>query len=187
MKERTREPPAVSSYGLSTSIARSREKKERQRERGEREREGEKEREEEMAREERNIHIHTQTTKELSAILFYLSRLPLDRIHRFLTLVLSPHTVRGLLYLQRQKRVGREAVRERAQIIAYDCYKQSMSTKDYCMAHARFGTLQPQQTLGIRVPLRYMRICELSQVLLVQKYQLICCMKNIFLIYYLDL
>lgn len=61
----------------------------------------------------------TQAAKELSAILFYLSRLPLDRVHRFLTLVFSPLLRRAAgtpaspsMY-RRQK--GTEAARERTQ------------------------------------------------------------------------
>lgn len=53
------------------------------------------------SREERNLdrnkaeegHGGTQHTEELSAILFYLSRLPLDRVHRFLTLASVPEAV----------------------------------------------------------------------------------------------
>lgn len=59
-------------------------------ERREREKERKNERKKWREREKRN----TATTKELSAILFYLSRLPLDRIHRFLTLrafSVAPH------------------------------------------------------------------------------------------------
>lgn len=68
------------------------ERKEREREREEeREEERKEERKEEWRESERSA---TQTAKELSAILFYLSRLPLDRIHRFLTLrafSVAPH------------------------------------------------------------------------------------------------
>jgi len=66
------------------------ERREREREKEEEEEEEEErknERKEEMARARETQH---RTAKELSAILFYLSRLLLDRIHRFLTLLLSP-------------------------------------------------------------------------------------------------
>lgn len=74
-------------------------------------RERKKERKEEMARAREERNIHTQAAKELSAILFYLSRLLLDRIHRFLTLALSP----GSPPISRPSRRGRErsCVRER--------------------------------------------------------------------------
>lgn len=59
------------------------ERKEREGERGGGE-EGKKERT--KGRNGKSERSATQAAKELSAILFYLSRLPLDRVHRFLTL-----------------------------------------------------------------------------------------------------
>lgn len=98
MKKRTREPlPFPLTTYPPPLLDRERKK-----------REGEEEGEEEMARAREERNAHTQA-KELSAILFYLSRLPLDRIHRFLTLVLSPLPARpGSPSISPPSRKGRE-------------------------------------------------------------------------------
>jgi len=79
-------PPLLDGAGERKEKGRERERKrEREKERGERKNERK------NGESERNA---IQTAKELSAILFYLSRLPLDRIHRFLTLrafSVAPH------------------------------------------------------------------------------------------------
>lgn len=72
-------------YWMEPASGRRKERTERKKQEEERERGNER------ASERSGI----QAAKELSAILFYLSRLPLDRIHRFLTLALSPLLCNG--------------------------------------------------------------------------------------------
>lgn len=106
MRRRGRENPCrflLRLIHLHYSIERGRREKER--ERGRR-RERTKGRNSESERGTQHTRTHIQAAKELSAILFYLSRLPLDRIHRFLTLVLSSllRTARVSTYISTVKK-----------------------------------------------------------------------------------